>query len=252
MRPDWGGVVVTSICYTTNMTQFQQLERDMRRLASPAKAKSSAWFFKTGPGEYGAGDRFLGLTVPTQRQLVQRYRNLPLLNIAQLLRSPFHEHRLTAVLILVDQYRHAEPQQQARLAAFYLRHRRGVNNWDIVDSSAPYILGAHSLSRSRTVLYRLIRSRSIWDRRIAVLATFWFIRQGDYADALRLARLSLNDDHDLMQKAVGWMLREIGKKNIRVERDFLDRYAPRMPRTMLRYAIEKFPPSVRQRYLSKR
>ena len=228
---------------------YKQLLKDFRRLASPKKAKAAQWFFKTAPGQYGHGDLFLGVTVPEQRQLVRRYRALPLATVVKLLRSPYHEHRLTAVLILNEQFRRGDETERREIYQAYLRSTRYINNWDIVDSSAPHVVGTWLLERPRKVLYRLARSKHLWDRRIAILATQTFIRQGQFADSLAIAKILLKDKHDLMHKAVGWMLREVGDRGRPAEERFLQKHAARMPRTMLRYAIEKFPARQRQTYL---
>jgi 3-methyladenine DNA glycosylase AlkD len=222
----------------------------LKALASPVSARASARFFKTAKGQYGHGDVFVGVTVPEQRQIAKRHRTLPLAQVELLLEDDVHECRLTGLLILVDQYRKADAAQRARIARFYLAHRTRVNNWDLVDSSAPYILGDYLLTRDRSVLYRLARSKRVWDRRIGIIATAAFIREGQFDDTLKVARLLLQDPHDLIHKAVGWMLREVGSRSREAEERFLARYAPAMPRTMLRYAIEKFPEAARRRHLS--
>jgi 3-methyladenine DNA glycosylase AlkD len=226
--------------------------RDLKALASPAKARVSARFFRTAEGQYGHGDIFLGVTVPEQRSAAKRYRALPLAQVARLLEHDVHECRLTALIILVDQYRKADAAARARIARFYLAHRSRVNNWDLVDSSAPYILGDHLLTRDRAILYRLARSKQLWDRRIAIIATAAFIREGQFDDTLAIAKMLLTDTHDLIHKAVGWMLREVGNRSRAAEERFLEGHAREMPRTMLRYAIEKLPAADRQRYLSLR
>lgn len=225
------------------------LRARLHKLASPADAKVAQRFFKTAPGEYGAGDRFIGIRVPVLRKLAGEYRALPLTEVTALLHSTIHEERLLALLILVGSYARADDAGRANIYALYLKNLDRVNNWDLVDSSAPYIVGPELAARSREVLFRLARSKNLWHRRVAMLATFHFIRQNDFADALRLAKLLRDDEHDLMHKAVGWMLREIGKRDVVVLRKFLDRHAARMPRTMLRYAIEKLPERERKRYL---
>lgn len=229
--------------------------------ASPERAKASAWFFKTGPGQYGAGDQFLGVSVPQQRKVAKQFRELPLSEIEKLLQSPIHEHRLTALFILVGQYQKAGKRQavsskqvgptKQEIASFYHKHRQWVNSWDLVDSSAPYILGDYLLTHSPNVLFRLARSRSVWDRRIAMLAAGAFIKAGQFEVPLQVATLLVNDPHDLIQKAVGWMLREIGNCDRATELAFLDKHAATMPRTALRYAIEKFPAELRRQYLSR-
>ena len=220
--------------------------------ADPERARHLQRFFRTGPGEYGEGDRFLGLRVPQVRAIVRRHRELPLPDVADVLASRYHEHRQAALFVLTDRYRRAAPADRETIAAFYLQHLDAVNSWDLVDGSAPHILGAHLLSRDRAVLYQLARSGHLWRQRVAVLATFRFIQAGQFDDTLRLAELLRDHPHDLIHKAVGWMLREIGKRDQAVEERFLDRHAARMPRTMLRYAIEKFDPERRRSYLQRR
>lgn len=231
-----------------------QLIHELSSHADPKRANLLQRFFKTGPGEYGAGDRFLGLTVPLQRHIAQRYSDLSFRDFEHLLQSPWHEVRLTALIILVDQARRAMAErlvkEQNRICTFYLAHSDRVNNWDLVDTSAPSIVGPILTHTSNPLLTRLARSRLLWDRRIAVLATSFLIKQGLPGETLRLTRLLLQDPEPLMHKAIGWMLREVGKcSGEKVLRDFLDRHGQQMPRTMLRYAIEKFPESVRKRYL---
>lgn len=218
----------------------------------PVRAEHLQRFFRTGPGEYGEGDRFLGLRVPEVRAIARRHRELSLPDLADVLASPWHEHRQAALFVLADRYRWAGPADRATIAAFYLEHLDAVNSWDLVDGSAPHILGAHMLERDRGVLYELAASGHLWRQRVAVLATFAFIRAGEFQDTLRLAELLRDHPHDLIHKAVGWMLREIGKRDRAAEERFLDRHAARMPRTMLRYAIEKFDPERRRSYLQRR
>jgi 3-methyladenine DNA glycosylase AlkD len=224
----------------------------MKRLANPERARVSARYFKTGAGEYGEGDAFLGLPVPAQRRLARRWAHLPLRDLAALLNSRWHEHRLTALMIVSQRFRKAGRAERDRLARFYLTHRRRINNWDLVDTSAPQVLGCWLLDRPRGILDRLAGSRSLWDRRIAVLATQTFLRHGQFDDTLRLAERLLSDREDLMHKAVGWMLRVAGDCDPKVLRGFLGRHAARMPRTMLRYAIEKLPEPERRRWLAVR
>ena len=218
----------------------------------PERAEHLQRFFRTGPGEYGEGDRFLGLRVPEVRAIARRHRELPLPDLADVLASPWHEHRQAALFVLADRYRRAGPADRETIADFYLEHLDAVNSWDLVDGSAPHILGAHLLERDRSVLYELAASGHLWRQRVAVLATFAFIRAGQFQDTLRLAELLRDHPHDLIHKAVGWMLREIGKRDRAAEERFLDRHAARMPRTMLRYAIEKFEPERRRSYLQRR
>jgi 3-methyladenine DNA glycosylase AlkD len=225
------------------------IHRRMLELADPARARTSAWFFKTGPGQYGEGDRFLGITLPVLRRLAREYETLAPRSIVALLESPWHEERLLAVLILVRQYARADRAARDAIYQRYVTHRSRINNWDLVDSSAPQIVGAHLERRGRGFLRELARSPSLWDRRIAVLATLRFIKAGEFHDTLAIARMLLTDREDLIHKAVGWMLREVGKRDRDVLERFLRAHAARMPRTALRYAIERFPPALRRRYL---
>ncbi|MBI5734141.1 MAG: DNA alkylation repair protein [Candidatus Kerfeldbacteria bacterium] len=229
---------------------LKDLRSDLKRLADPKKAKILQRFFKTGPGDYGAGDVFWGITSAKSRPLVCQYKDLSLTEIKQLLRSKIHEERQMALRILMYQYEHGSLPEQERIYRLYLKSTPYINNWDLVDLSAPKIVGAYLFCKPRAILYKLVRSNNLWERRIAVLATFYFIRYGQYADTLKLAELLLKDKHDLMHKAVGWMLREVGKRSLKTEVVFLDKYACQMPRTMLRYAIEKLPTRQRHYYLS--
>ena len=229
-----------------------QLHRDIRKVSTRARAKISQSFFKTGRGEYGEGDRFLGTTVPDLRKLGVKYQDLPPSDLASLLKSRWHEERLLALIILVGQYERGDHAARQAIYKLYLGHTRYVNNWDLVDASADAIVGAHLYDRDRGLLHKLAQSRSVWERRIAMLASFHYIKKGEYEDALTIAELLLRDEHDLIHKAVGWMLREIGKRDQAVEERFLKTHAARMPRTMLRYAIERFPEPLRRRYLNAR
>ena len=229
--------------------QLCELCECLRREASPKDAGFLQRFFKTGPGEYGAGDKFIGIRVPVTRKLAREFRGLPRRAVVALLQSPIHEERLLALIILVNAYQRGDDTERAEIYKLYLAQLDRVNNWDLVDSSAPYIIGPYLLNRSRKILFRLARSQNLWHRRVAVLATFYFIRQGDFTDTLRLAERLREDEHDLMHKAIGWMLREIGKRDVAVLRRFLDQHAALMPRTMLRYAIEKLSERERRRYL---
>lgn len=227
------------------------LRRRLKAAAQPRLAAVAQSFFKTGPGEYGEGDRFLGMRMATQRSLAREFRNLPLASVERALESPWHEERMVAVLILVDQYRRGDAAAQERIYRLYLKRTDRINNWDLIDVTTPHIVGAHLAGRSRKVLDRLIRSRLVWERRIALLATFAFILRGEFDDTLRLAARVLDDPHDLIHKAAGWMLREVGKRGGQAELvRFLARHQRAMPRTMLRYAIERFPEATRRRYLA--
>ena len=233
------------------LSAFRAVRRDIRKVARADRAEISKWFFKTGPGEYGAGDRFLGVTVPQLRALARKHQNLPLAQTVRLLRSPWHEERLLALLILVGQYARGEAPAREAIHQAYLRNTRSINNWDLVDTSAAQIVGAHLETRDRRLLRRLARSESVWERRIAMIATHHYIRRDDFTDALAIAALLRRDPHDLIHKAVGWMLREIGKRDRTAEERFLRAHSRTMPRTMLRYAIEKFPPPLRRKYMAR-
>lgn len=226
------------------------LQRHARALADPARARLAARYFKTGPGEYGAGDVFLGLTVPQVRSLAAEGRDAEERTLLQLLASRYHEERLLALVILVGRARRADERGRRRIARLYLAHLGAVNNWDLVDASAPGILGPLWAGRRAPARDRLSRSPDLWRRRVAVLGTFYEVGQGRFAAALRLAACLLDDEEDLIHKAVGWMLREVGKRDAAVLRRFLREHAARMPRTALRYAIERLPERERKAWLA--
>ena len=226
------------------------LEKALAVLADPERAASYAWFFKTGKGQYGEGDRFLGIRVPQLRKIALLYRLLPLRDVEKLLASAIHEHRFVALEILVARYERGTPEEQGEIFDFYLAHTARINNWDLVDTSAPYIAGDYLLSRPRGVLYRLSSSTSLWERRIAIVSTLAFVKKGDTADAFRLAAGLLTDKHDLMHKATGWVLRETGRVSRAALLKFLAKHYSLLPRTTLRYAIEHFPPEHRKRLLA--
>lgn len=227
----------------------RHVRKILHSFANPAKARVLQRFFKTGQGEYGEGDVFIGVVVPVLRKLAGQFREMALREIQRLLRSDIHEERLLALLILVLKFQKGGATEQRRIFAFYRRNLRFINNWDLVDLSAPNIVGVYLLGRDQSFLRRLASSRRLWDRRIAVLSTLAFIRQGRYRETLVLARKLLQDEEDLMHKAIGWMLREIGKRDLAAEENFLKAHCREMPRTMLRYAIERFPPAKRAAYL---
>lgn len=235
------------------MSKLHTIQSELRAAADPVKAKFLARFFKTGPGEYGEGDRFLGLAVPKVRAIAKRHRALARPLLQKLLRSRYHEERLAALLILMEQYRRGDASEKREICQLYLENTASINNWDLVDLSAPHIVGDYLYGQDGSVLTRLARSPNLWERRIAVLATFCFIRKGESGEALSIAESLLADRHDLIHKAVGWMLREVGKRcSIEAECVFLDRYAASMPRTMLRYAIEHFPENSKRKYMQAR
>lgn len=231
------------------VSTLASLKRELAQAADPERARNLAWFFKTGEGEYGEGDEFLGITVPAQRVFAKKYRHLDLADITKLLQSGKHEHRFTGLLILVAQYEAGDCDKRQQIFDFYLQRTSCVNNWDLVDTSAPYIVGEHLVLRSRRILYHLVKSPNLWERRIAIVATLAFIRRGDLKEAFAIAGRLLADKHDLIHKAVGWMLRETGKQSQAEMIDFLKRNYSQMPRTTLRYAIERLPPAERKRAL---
>ncbi|WP_456413660.1 DNA alkylation repair protein [Oceanithermus profundus] len=222
--------------------------RELEALGDPGAAAHARCYFKAGPGQYAEGDRFLGIRVPVLRGRVRRFRELPLSEVEHLLGSPFHEARLLALLLLVDRFRRGDPAARAAVAEVYLRNLDRVNHWDLVDASAPHILGPYLEGRDRSLLDRLAASPSLWERRVAVMATFHFIRRGAYAPTLRLVRRLLDDPEDLIHKAAGWMLREVGKRDEETLLAFLEENAARMPRTMLRYATERLDPERQRRF----
>ncbi|HSB33076.1 MAG TPA: DNA alkylation repair protein [Nitrospirota bacterium] len=227
----------------------RDIKKRLRLLADKEKARVLRGFFKTGPGQYGEGDLFLGITVPALRRLAKQCRDTSIAEAARLLASPVHEERLLALLLLVRIFEAGDEAAKKKICGFYLRNTRYVNNWDLVDLSAPNIVGNYLLDKSRKPLYAFAKSRDLWKRRIAIMATFAFIKEHDYADTLRISGLLLNDEHDLIHKAVGWMLREVGKRALSAEETFLKKHYKTMPRTMLRYAIERFPGGKRRKYL---
>lgn len=225
------------------------MRAELRDRRNPDIAVHSARFFKSGSGQYGDGDRYLGIRVPALRSIAKKYRGAPLAAILSVLRSSWHEERLFAVLLLAQEYKFGSARHKQAIYKAYLANRAFVNNWDIVDSSAHLIVGPELETGSRDILLELAASDRIWDRRIAMLATFHFIRKNEFADALHIAHLLKDDEHDLIHKAVGWMLREIGNRDIAAEERFLKIHYRTLPRTMLRYAIEKFPEARRKAYL---
>ena len=229
------------------------LRTELASLKNPAKAKILSGFFKTGKGHYGEGDEFYGITVPQTRTLAKKFQNLSLAEIGELIKSNIHEERLCALLILTEEYKNKKTPQEKRqnIKDFYLSNTKYINNWDLVDLSAHYILGEwiYSHPKEKTTLEKLANSQNLWEKRIAIISTYYFIKQKQFEDTIKISKILLNDKHDLIHKAVGWMLREIGKRDAQTEEDFLKIYYKKMPRTMLRYAIEKFPEKKRQNYL---
>jgi 3-methyladenine DNA glycosylase AlkD len=226
------------------------VRRALRGVADTQRAAAGMRFFKCGPGEYGEGDVFIGVTVPAQRVIARRFRHLPLAETDTLLTSAVHEDRLTALFILVDQFARADERTRGQIYRLYMKRLRFINNWDLVDTSAAPIVGGWLADKPRDVLDRLAGSSHLWSRRVAMLATFYFIREGDHRDVVRIAARLVKDQHDLIHKAVGWMLREVGKRASADELDrFLERHAATMPRTMLRYAIEHRSAAERQKWM---
>jgi len=221
----------------------------LKTLANPEHAKTALWFFKAGPGEYGEGDQFLGIRVPVIRQQVKAFKPVPLATCEKLLSSPFHEVRLFALLSMVELYQSKKPDLKSQVYESYMANRQYINNWDLVDSSSYKIVGPYLSDKSRKVLYQLATSENLWDRRIAIVTTYHFIKQNDFSDTLKLAEILLTDNHDLIHKAVGWMLKEIGKRDETTLINFLKPYYRVMPRTMLRTAIEKLDQDTRQSFL---
>ena len=230
---------------------LEQLKKELKKLSNPKQAKIFQRFFKTGKGEYGEGDIFLGISVPMQRKTAVKFKQLPIKDLQALLNSAIHEHRMIALFILIKQYEKANQQEKKTIFYFYLKNTRNINNWDLVDISAPKIIGDYLLDKPRDILYRLCKSKNLWEKRIAILATMAFVKNNEFEDTLKISEALLCDEHDLIHKAVGWMLREVGKKNQKIEEKFLKKHYARMPRTMLRYSIEKFDEKKRKFYMSK-
>ena len=226
------------------------LLRELDAAADERKAANLAWFFKTGKGEYGEGDLFLGITVPVSRKIALKYCHLPLAEIAKLLASPIHEHRFSALEILVAQYERCGEAERQQIFDFYVQETPRINNWDLVDTSAPYIVGRHLITRPRAILDKLASSRMLWERRIAIVATLGLVREGELKDTFRIACKLLGDNEPLIHKAVGWILREAGKVCRPELVSFLKEQAADMPRTTLRYAIERFTPEERKQWLA--
>jgi 3-methyladenine DNA glycosylase AlkD len=227
----------------------EEIENTLRDLADCAIATHCQRFFKTSKGEYGEGDQFLGIRVPVLREQAKKFEDMPLKEVQKLLESPFHEERLCALFILVRKFNQDNSDVQTRIYTLYLSNTQSINNWDLVDSSAYHIVGPYLEHRNRDPLYKLAQSSCLWERRIAIMSTLHFIRNNQFDDALAISLQLLSDPEDLIHKAVGWMLREIGNRDLAIEKAFLREHYPQMPRTMLRYAVEKFPEQERRDYL---
>lgn len=225
--------------------------KELNSLADKKQAKILQGFFKTGIGEYGEGDVFLGIKVPVQRKVAKKFKDLSLTEIEKLLKSEIHDHRMVALFILVEQF-NKNLNDRERIIKLYLKNAaKYVNNWDLVDLSAPKILGEYLLNRPRDILYKFAKSKNLWEKRIAIVSTWTFIRHSDFKDTMKISEILLHDEHDLIHKAVGWMLREVGKKDQSILEKFLTKYSKKMPRTMLRYSIEKFDEKKRKFYMKK-
>jgi 3-methyladenine DNA glycosylase AlkD len=232
-----------------NVPIAKDISKRVQKMGDKEDARFLQGFFKTGVGQYGEGDIFLGIRVPALRKLAKEYKNMTPEEILPLLRSPYHEERLLALILFVSAFVNGDETIQKKIYNTYLANTKHINNWDLVDISAPNIVGAYLLTRSRKPLYQMVKSNSLWERRIAVLATFYFIKNNQFDDSLKIAGILLQDKEDLIHKAAGWMLREIGKRDTDSAEAFLQKYCRTMPRTMLRYAIERFSPAKRKMYL---
>ena len=229
-----------------------EIRKEIKKQANPKQAIILQRFFKTGKGEYGEGDIFYGIKVPAQRAIAKKFNDLSLDGLKVLFNSKVHEERLIAAFILIDQYKKGDEKKRKIVFDFYLKNRKGINNWDLVDLSAPKIVGMHLIDKEKDLLYKFAVSKDLWEKRIAIISTQTFIREHFFEDTLKISEILLQDKHDLIHKAVGWMLREIGNRDIETEEEFLKKYYKKMPRTMLRYAIEKFPEKKRKDYLQGR
>jgi 3-methyladenine DNA glycosylase AlkD len=228
---------------------LESLIKELQEARNPKQAENLQRFFKTGKGEYGEGDKFLGIKLPIQREIAKKYTGLSLIHIQKLLDSIVHEHRLVGLLILVDKFKKADENEKASIFNFYIKNTKKINNWDLVDLSSHKIVGCFLYNKKKDKLYELAQSNNLWEKRIAMISCAFFINKEEYKDALTIAEILLNDSHDLIHKAVGWMLREIGKKDRKILEDFLKKHYKKMPRTMLRYSIEKFDENTRKKYL---
>tara|TARA_Y100000310_G_C20638566_1_gene792575 strand:- start:469 stop:1170 length:702 start_codon:yes stop_codon:yes gene_type:complete len=232
---------------------LKQLQKDLIELSTEERAKANAWFFKTGKGQYGEGDKFIGVTMPNIRKVAKRYLHLSLKNVETLLHSEIHEERMAALIIWTYQYEKADEKTRKQIYETYLKNTKWINNWDLVDVTTPKIVGMYILEnpKEKEIIYKFAKSTDLWEKRIAILATFAFIKNNQFEDTLKISTLLLNDKHDLIHKAVGWMLRELGKRNQKVEEEFLKQHHKTMPRTMLRYAIERFSDGKKEFYMKK-
>lgn len=233
----------------TKSIKLEEIQSAIKEAADPGTAEFLQRYFKTGPGQYGEGDRFRGIKVPVIRKIAKKAYGLPFDDVVNLLHSSWHEDRLLALFVLTKRFTDGDEEERQKIYRTYLDHSPEINNWDLIDLSAPAVLGGFLYERDRKILFDMARSTNLWKRRMAVMATFYFIKNGDYDDSLAIAGILLNDSEDLIHKATGWMLREIGKRDMQAEETFLIEHYSKMPRTMLRYAIERFPEKRRQAYL---
>ena len=231
---------------------LSKLKYELKQIANPEKATILQKFFKTGKGEYGEGDIFLGVTVLEQRKIAKRYVDLDLKDIKELLSNKVHEYRLTGFLILIYKFEKADEKEKKGIVDFYLKNIKSANNWDLIDCVAEKILGSYLINKDKEILYELAKTDNLWKKRIAIISTFEFIKNDQFEDTLKISEILLNDEHDLIHKAVGWMLREVGKRDIEIEEAFLKKYYKTMPRTMLRYAIEKFDGKKKEFYMNRK
>jgi 3-methyladenine DNA glycosylase AlkD len=230
---------------------YMTIKKELSKLVEPKVAERSKSFFKTEKGEYGYGDIFIGIKMPVLRELAKKYIDLGFTDVKKLIKSKIHEERLVALLILVYKYKKTKDESvKNKIYEIYTNSFKYINNWDLVDVTCPHIVGVHLMDKDRTILYTWAKSDHLWTKRIAMLANWWFVRKGDLSEVFKISKILLKDEHDLIHKAVGWMLREAGKKDMKALEDFLKKHYKTMPRTMLRYAIEKFPETKRKRYLN--
>lgn len=228
---------------------LENIRKELERLSNKEYAARLQKYFKTEKGEYGEGDKFLGIRVPYLRKLAKKHRDISINRASELIRSPFHEERLFSLFVLADLFKRADDNDKNKIYTEYLKNTKFINNWDLVDASAGRIVGAYLFTRDKKPIYALAKSRNLWERRISIVATSYFIGHNEFADTLKIAEMLLNDKEDLIHKAVGWLLREVGKRDFELEDNFLQKHYVSMHRTMLRYAIEKFPAVKRKKYL---
>ncbi|XOU94850.1 MAG: DNA alkylation repair protein [Candidatus Kerfeldbacteria bacterium] len=233
------------------MNTYNQLIKELKKLGNKTRALHSQRFFKTGRGEYGEGDIFLGIIMPVQRELTLKYLDLSLVDIQKLINSKIHEHRMVGLLIVTYRFKKANDKEKESLFKFYIKNSKKINNWDLVDVTCHKVVGVYLFDKKRDLLFRWARSNNLWEKRLSIISTAFFISRNDLDDTYKISKILLKDDHDLIHKAVGWMLREAGKRDKQRLVRYLDQYANKMPRTMLRYSIEKFTPKERKYFMNK-